>query len=111
MGIKLDNRVAIITGGALGIGRATALAFAKAGAGVAVWDLAEDAGQALVTEIRDNGGEPASSKSTWPCRRRWKQPSRQPWNSSAEWRSSSTTRASPGTLSLSRSKTARLWAR
>ena len=48
MGISLDNRVAVITGGANGIGKATALLFARAGASVAVWDMAADAGQALV---------------------------------------------------------------
>jgi 3-oxoacyl-[acyl-carrier protein] reductase len=62
MGIKLDNRVAVVTGGASGIGRGTVLAFAGAGAAVAVWDLAEEAGQALVSEIRDNGGKAAFFK-------------------------------------------------
>lgn len=62
MGIKLDNRVAIITGGASGIGHGTSLAFAKAGAAVAVWDVAEQAGQALVAEIRDAGGRAAFFK-------------------------------------------------
>ena len=62
MGIKLDNRVAVITGGASGIGRGTVQAFAKAGAAVAIWDLAEEAGQALVSEIRDNGGKAAFFK-------------------------------------------------
>jgi len=56
MGIELNGRVAIVTGGASGIGRGTTLAFVKAGAAVAVWDLAEQAGQALVAEIRDGGG-------------------------------------------------------
>ncbi len=62
MEIKLDNRVAIITGAANGIGRATALAFAEAGASVAVWDVAEDAGHALVAEIRDAKGRAAFFK-------------------------------------------------
>ncbi len=62
MGIKLDNKVAVVTGGALGIGRATVMAFAKAGAKVAIWDLAENAGQALVAEIRDEGGKAAFFK-------------------------------------------------
>jgi len=62
MQISLQNRVAIITGGALGIGRATALAFSKAGATVAIWDLAEDAGQELVAEIRVNWGHAAFYK-------------------------------------------------
>jgi len=45
--------VAVITGGANGIGRQTALLFAEAGASVAVWDMAEGPGQELVSEIGD----------------------------------------------------------
>jgi len=56
MGIELKNRVAVITGGANGIGRETVLAFARAGAAVAVWDMAEEAGQAVVAEIESSGG-------------------------------------------------------
>jgi 3-oxoacyl-[acyl-carrier protein] reductase len=62
MGIELRQRVAIITGGANGIGRATALAFADAGAQVAVWDVVEPAGQALVDEIAARGGSAAFFK-------------------------------------------------
>ncbi len=62
MGIELRDRVAIVTGGANGIGRETALAFARAGAAVAVWDLAEAAGQAVAAEIESGGGKAAFFK-------------------------------------------------
>jgi 3-oxoacyl-[acyl-carrier protein] reductase len=53
---ELTNRVAVITGGANGIGRETARTFARAGAAVVIWDVAEDLGQALVGEIESAGG-------------------------------------------------------
>ena len=62
MGIELKNRVAIITGGANGIGKGSSLAFAQAGAAVAVWDMAEDAGKAVVAEIEQSGGKAAFFK-------------------------------------------------
>ncbi len=48
---RLDDKVAVITGAASGIGRATALRFAAEGAKVVVADLAVDAGTALAEEI------------------------------------------------------------
>jgi len=41
MELNLKNKVVIVTGGAAGIGRATAASFAKEGARVVVWDLPE----------------------------------------------------------------------
>lgn len=54
--MRLENKKAIVTGGAGGIGRATALAFAAEGAQVAVVDLRADAAEAVVEEIRAAGG-------------------------------------------------------
>jgi len=54
---RLDNEIAIITGGALGIGRATAELFAKEGAVVAVTDILEDQGESLCDKIRHYNGK------------------------------------------------------
>ena len=45
--MNMKNKVAIVTGGASGLGRATAEAFVSAGAKVAIFDLDEDAGESL----------------------------------------------------------------
>ena len=52
---RLDGAVAIVTGGANGIGRATVLALAGAGAKVAIFDRDQAAAATLVAEIETNG--------------------------------------------------------
>ena len=51
-----DGRSAIVTGGAGGMGRAIALAFAAAGAKVTVADLAEEGGQETAAAVQAAGG-------------------------------------------------------
>ena len=55
--MRLKNKVAIITGSARGIGRATAHKFAQEGAKVVVCDVESSGVDAVVGEIRSQGGE------------------------------------------------------
>jgi NAD(P)-dependent dehydrogenase (short-subunit alcohol dehydrogenase family) len=53
---QLEGSVALVTGGAAGIGRAAALAFAAQGAKVAIADLKVDAGNEVARAIEQTGG-------------------------------------------------------
>ena len=59
----LDGKSALITGGGGGIGRATALAFAREGARVAVADVVEEAARETVALV-NAAGEPSSGEIT-----------------------------------------------
>ena len=52
-----SNKVVIVTGGAHGMGRATALEFAREGASVVVADLDEAVGPALIASLADTAGQ------------------------------------------------------
>ncbi len=52
---RLQDKVAVITGGSAGLGKATALLFAAEGATVSIWDVNQEAGDALVAELEAAG--------------------------------------------------------
>lgn len=54
---ELEGKVAIVTGAASGIGRATAQVYAREGAKVIVSDVAEDGGEETVALVREAGGD------------------------------------------------------
>jgi len=59
---RLQKKVAIVTGGARGIGRAICLLFAKEGARVAVTDIIDEEGKQATDQIKGEGG----SAEFWP---------------------------------------------
>jgi NAD(P)-dependent dehydrogenase (short-subunit alcohol dehydrogenase family) len=55
--MKLENKVAIVTGGGSGMGRATSLLFAKEGAKVVVADIVEESAKKTASDIQAAGGK------------------------------------------------------
>jgi len=55
--MRLDGKVAVITGGASGMGMVASKLFAAEGAKVVLTDVADEAGEAVAGEIGGNGGE------------------------------------------------------
>ena len=68
---RVSDRVALVTGGAMGIGRACAMRLSEEGASVVVTDIADEAGQDTVKAITDAGGraiyirQDVTSESEW----------------------------------------------
>ena len=71
--MQLAGKVALVTGGSSGIGRATAILFAREGSSVVIADLLEEAGRSVAAEINGAGGvaifESADVTRAADCRR------------------------------------------
>ena len=55
--MRFENRVALISGGGAGMGKATALAFSREGASLVINDISQDNLDIVGNEIRSNGGK------------------------------------------------------
>ena len=103
---RLDDRVAFIAGGGGAIGSAMAVAFAEAGARVAVVDLAQDTVDATAARVAAVGGECLALAGDMTDRAAADAVvARAPWSASAAWTSSSTPSAAEPARSSSRPRT------
>ena len=70
---RLDYKVAVISGGAAGIGAADSLLFAREGAKVVIADINEEAGKKLASQIRQEGHEAIFAKLDVTDEDNWRQ--------------------------------------
>ena len=86
--MRLDERVAIVTGGGVSIGKAYSLGLAREGAKVVIADINAEGGAVTAQEIKDNGGEAISvptDVADQPAQRRWPRPLLTPTAASTSW--------------------------
>lgn len=65
---RLDGKVAIVTGGANGLGKATAQLFSHQGAKVVITDILSDLGEEVAQSIRDTGAQAVFQQAEWLTR-------------------------------------------
>jgi hypothetical protein len=63
---QVQGKIASVTGGGSGIGRATAIALAREGAKVMIADYVPEGGDRTVKMIKEKGGEASFIMRTWP---------------------------------------------
>jgi NAD(P)-dependent dehydrogenase (short-subunit alcohol dehydrogenase family) len=63
---QVQGKIALVTGGGSGIGRATAIALAREGAKVMIADYVPEGGDRTVKLIKEKGGELCEPKPTCP---------------------------------------------
>jgi NAD(P)-dependent dehydrogenase (short-subunit alcohol dehydrogenase family) len=80
---RLRNKVAIISGGASGIGEGTVRLFAQEGAQVVVADINETLGRKVVEEVRQAGGDATFIRLDVSREEEWVSPSGRRWSATA----------------------------
>ena len=94
MGQDFTGKVAIVTGGASGIGEAVAQAIAARGGQVVIADIDQNDAERVVTAISETGGPRKQLKPMSPMQRPMRRWFSSQWNPMAAWISQSTMLAS-----------------
>lgn len=69
---RVKNKVAIVTGGASGLGKSSAILLAREGAKIVITDVDEENGNKVVQDIKNNGGEAIFIKQDVSKEEEWK---------------------------------------